>query len=71
MHRYLVVMEPTSTGFLAFSPDGPGCVATGATREEVESRMQEALAMHLDALREDGVAIPSSRASATYVDVAA
>ena len=70
MHRYLVVMEPTSTGFSAFSPDVPGCVATGATREEVESRMQEALAMHLEALR-DGVAIPSSRASATYVDVAA
>ena len=71
MHRYLVVIEPTSTGFAAFSPDVPGCVATGATREEVESRMQEALAMHLEALREDGVAMPASGASATYVDVAA
>ena len=71
MHRYLVVIEPTGTGSAAFSPDVPGCVAAGATREAVESRMQEALAMHLEAVREDGVAMPAPGASATHVDVAA
>ncbi len=71
MSRYLIIVEPTATGFSAYSPDVPGCVATGATREEVEGAMREALAFHLDGLREDGYPVPLPGAAAAYVDVAA
>ncbi|WP_394804657.1 type II toxin-antitoxin system HicB family antitoxin [Methanoculleus nereidis] len=45
------------------------CVATGATREEVEERMHEAIEFHIEGLREDGLPIPPSRSSAIYVAV--
>jgi predicted RNase H-like HicB family nuclease len=71
MHRYLVVIEPTPTGFSAYSPDLAGCVATGASRPDVEQAMREAIAFHLDGLRADGQPIPPGGTSATYVEVAA
>jgi len=71
MSRYLIVIEATGTGFSAYSPDVPGCAATGGTREEVEGNMREALAFHLDGLREDGQPLPAPSSSAAYVDVAA
>lgn len=71
MHRYLVVIEPTPTGFSAYSPDLAGCVATGATRPEVERAMREAIEFHLEGLRADGQPIPPGGTSATYVEVAA
>ena len=71
MHRYLVVIEPTATGFSAYSPDLTGCVATGATRAEVERAMREAIQFHLEGLRADGQPIPPGGTSATYVEVAA
>jgi predicted RNase H-like HicB family nuclease len=71
MRRYLIVIEQTTTGFSAYSPDVPGCVSAGRTREEVEATMREAIEFHLDGLRQDGVPIPMPSASAAYVDVAA
>jgi predicted RNase H-like HicB family nuclease len=71
MHRYLVVIEPTVTGFSAFSPDVPGCVATATTRDEAEARMREALTLHLETLRDEGEAVPEPAASAAYVRVGA
>ena len=71
MQRYLIVLEPTATGFSAYSPDLPGCVATGASRTEVEANMREAIALHLDGLREDGEPVPPPQTIATYVEVAA
>jgi predicted RNase H-like HicB family nuclease len=56
--RYLIVIEPTDTGFSAYSADLPGCVSTGATREEVERNMQEAIELHLEGLREEGYPVP-------------
>jgi len=69
--KYLVVLEPTPTGFSAFSPDLPGCIATGDTREEVESEIAEAIAFHLDGLREEGLPIPVPHTHSTYVDISA
>ena len=43
MHRFLIVIESAGNNFSAYSPDLPGCVATGATREEIECRMYEAV----------------------------
>ncbi len=70
-HTYTVVVEQTETGFSAYSPDLPGCVATGATRAEVEAAMREAVEFHLDGLREDGVPAPSAHSYATTIEVAA
>ncbi len=56
--KYLIVIEPTDTGFSAYSPGLPGCVSTGATREEVERNMQEAIELHLEGLREEGCPVP-------------
>jgi predicted RNase H-like HicB family nuclease len=71
MSRYLIVIEETPTGFSAYSPDVAGCVATGATRPEVERNMHDALEFHLDGLREDGQPVPPPSTSAAYVEVAA
>ena len=71
MHRYLIVLEPTATGFSAYSPDLPGCAATGATRPEVEENMRQAIELHLEGLRDDGEPVPSAQTIATYVEVAA
>jgi predicted RNase H-like HicB family nuclease len=71
MTRYLIVIEETSTGFSAYSPDLPGCIATGSTREEVEGEMHDALEFHIDGLRQAGETIPEPRSQASYCDVAA
>ncbi len=71
MSRYLIILEPTATGFSAYSPDVPGCVATGRSRADVEREMREAIAFHLDGLRENGQPVPRPSAAAAYVDVAA
>ena len=69
--RYLVVIEETSTGFSAYSPDLPGCVATGATRDEVEQEMTDAITFHLEGLQAEGMQIPRPHSFSTYVDVPA
>jgi predicted RNase H-like HicB family nuclease len=71
--RYLIVIEGAEgENFSAYAPDLPGCVATGATREEVEREMHDAIAFHLEGLRGAGEPIPEpSGLTAAYVDVAA
>ena len=69
MHRFLVVIERAGENFSAYSPDLPGCVATGATREEAESNMYEAIEMHLNGLEEDHLPIPKSESIAEYIVV--
>jgi predicted RNase H-like HicB family nuclease len=71
MQRYLIVIEPTPTGFSAYSPDLAGCVATGSSRTDVERAMRDAIEFHLDGLRADGHPIPPGGTSATYIEVAA
>lgn len=69
--NYLVILEPTETGFSAYSPDLPGCVATGATQSDVEQAMLEAIEFHLEGLRAEGLEVPPARTTATYLHVAA
>ena len=71
MHRFLIVIENAGSNYSAYSPDLPGCVATGDTREETERNMYEAIQMHIEGLREDGLPIPESTAVAEYVVVGA
>lgn len=69
--RYAVIIEPTSTGFSAYSPDVPGCAAAGDTREETLASFEEALALHFEAMREIGEPIPDPCTSIDYVNIAA
>lgn len=71
MSRYLIILEPTDSGFSAYSPDLPGCVSTGRSRADVEANMREAIQFHLAGLREDGQPVPPPHTVATYVEVAA
>jgi predicted RNase H-like HicB family nuclease len=65
---YLLVVEPTRTGFSVYAPDLPGCVAAGGTRREALRNMEQAIEMHLEGLDEDGTAPPTARASAYQWD---
>ena len=58
MYRFLIVIEKAGKNYSAYSPDLPGCVATGATREEAEGRMHEAIELHVKGLVEDGLPTP-------------
>jgi predicted RNase H-like HicB family nuclease len=69
--QYLIVIEQTDTGFSVYSPDLPGCVSTGATREEVEANMREAVEFHLEGLKLEGLEIPQPVSSSAYIEVAA
>jgi predicted RNase H-like HicB family nuclease len=71
--RYLIVIEVAEgANYSAYAPDLPGVVATGATREEVEHEMRDAIAFHIDGLRDAGQPIPEpSELSTAYVQVAA
>ena len=69
--RYLIVIEQTSTGYSAYSPDLVGCVATGVTRDEVERNMREAIEFHIEGLEADGLEIPPLRSDGVYVEVGA
>ena len=66
-HRFLIVIEKTERNYSAYAPDLPGCVATGASVEETEKNMHEAIEMHIEGLKEDGLPIPSSTSTADYV----
>ena len=69
--RYAIVIENAGPNYSAYAPDLPGCAATGATVEEVQREIREAIEFHLEGLREDGLPIPPPFSAVGYVDVAA
>jgi len=69
MYRFLVVIEKTNGNYSAYSPDLPGCAATGGTLEEAEHNMHEAIRMHVQGLLEDNLRVPESHAVAEYIAV--
>lgn len=69
MYRFLVVIEKANNNYSAYSPDLPGCVATGSSREEAEGNMRETIEMHVHGLLEDNLPIPESHSFAEYVAV--
>ena len=71
MYRFLVVIEKAGRNFSAYSPDLPGCIATGKTQEEVSLNMHEAIEMHIQGLIEDELPIPKATSFAEFVAVAA
>jgi predicted RNase H-like HicB family nuclease len=71
MKKYLIVIEETSTGYSAYSPDLDGCVATGKTREEVEREMLEAITFHLEGMMLNGEPIPEPHTYSAYIEIPA
>lgn len=69
--RYLVVVEQTHSGYSAYSPDLPGCIATGQNQEEVETNIREAVEFHVDGLREAGQPVPEPHTYSNYIQLSA
>ena len=67
---YAIVIEDAGANYSAYAPDLPGVISTGATPEETEQHMREAIRFHLQELRAAGEAIPPARTRTTYVRVA-
>ena len=69
--RYAIVIEKAESNVSAYVPDLPGCIATGESVAEVEREIREAIAFHVEGLREDGLPVPAAASVVNYVDVAA
>lgn len=69
MSKYLIILEPTATGYSTYSPDLPGCVSAGSSREEAQRNMREAIEFHLEGLREEGIEVPNPRSEPAFCEV--
>ena len=69
MKKYLIVIEETGSGYLAYSPDMPGCVSTGRTRNEVEQNIRRIIVTHLQDLRECGELLPKPHSYTSYLEL--
>ena len=69
--RYAIVIENAGANYSAYVPDLPGCIATGATVEEVEASIRDAIELHLEGMRQDGTPIPPPSSRVEYVEIAA
>lgn len=69
--KYAVIFEKGDTSYGAYVPDLPGCVAVGDSLEDVKRLIREAIAFHLEGLREEGMPIPEPTTVAEYVEAKA
>ena len=68
--KYAVIIERGARGFGAYVPDLPGVISVGDSEQEVTAGIQEAIALHLEGLRDAGEPIPEPRSSVTMIDAA-
>lgn len=71
MKRYAIVVEKAPSNYAAYVPDLPGCVATGATVEETERRLRQAIEAHVRGMREDGLSVPEPSSVVDYLEIVA
>jgi predicted RNase H-like HicB family nuclease len=69
--KYMVVIEHGESSWGAHVPDLPGCVAVGETRDEVVRLVREAIALHIDGLKQEGLPIPRPASEGDIVEVEA
>jgi predicted RNase H-like HicB family nuclease len=69
MKGYLIVIEPTPTGYSAYAPDLRGCVTTGRTRPEAETNIREAVEFHLAGLVHEGQRVPDPQTEYAHVHI--
>ncbi len=67
--RYAIIVERSETGYGAYVPDLPGCVAVAETAPEVLALIREAVAFHVDSMRESGEPIPVPSSRVEYIEV--
>jgi predicted RNase H-like HicB family nuclease len=67
--RYAIVIEKAESNYAAYVPDLPGCIATGPTVEETERLLREAIELHVEGMRDDGLPIPEPSSRVEYVEV--
>ena len=68
--KYAVIIERGDTGYGAYVPDLPGVISVGDSEEDARANIREAIALHLEALRDAGEPIPEPRSSVVIVDAA-
>ncbi|MBT9131847.1 MAG: hypothetical protein DDT33_00348 [Firmicutes bacterium] len=69
MYKYLVIFEKANDNYSAYSPDIPGCIATGGTRDEVEKNIREVISFHIEGLGKDGLPLPEPASFTEYIEV--
>jgi len=69
MYRYLVIFEKANGNYSAYSPDIPGCIATGKTHKEAEKNIKAAISFHIEGLKEDGLPVPEPSSFTEYIEV--
>ena len=69
MHKYLVIFEKAGNNYSAYSPDLPGCIATGRTLSEVKKTIREAIKFHIEGLQEDGMPLPEPISFTEYIGI--
>ena len=69
MHKYLVIFEKADSNYSAYSPDIPGCIATGKTRKEAAKNIREAISFHIEGLQQDGLPVPEPASFTEYIEV--
>lgn len=67
--RYAIVIEGVPGSYSAYAPDLPGCVSVGETLDDIVRAMEEAIRLHLDGLREDGLPIPEATSLIEYIEL--
>ncbi len=67
--KYLVIYEKCETGYSAYVPDLPGCIATGPTKEKVSQNIKETIQFHLEGLKEEGLEIPQSQSESELMEI--
>ncbi len=70
MKKFLIVIEKAKKNYSAYSPDLPGCIATGKTKGQAEKNMYSAIQLHIEGMEEDGLPIPNSTSTAEYFAIA-
>lgn len=71
MRKYLVIIERTESGYSAFCPDLPGCIATAKSKPAIVRAMRTAMEFHLEGMKEEGLKAPRSRTRSAYLEVSA
>ena len=69
MFKYLVIIEKANGNYSAYSPDLPGCVATGVSIEKTLSQMKDAIQFHIEGLKTEGLDIPEPSSRVKYVEI--
>ena len=67
--KYTVIVEKSESGYGAFVPDLPGCIAVGEDREQTLRLLDEAVAFHIEGLRAQGLPVPRPQCDITQVEV--